>query len=95
MPITLEDIRAAARAIHGHVVDTPFLHSRTLSDITGAQVYLKFENHQFTASFKERGALNKLLSLTPEQSKKGVIAVSAGKLDLVPQALAELGVRAG
>ena len=78
MPITLEDIRAAARAIHGHVVDTPFLHSRTLSDITGAQVYLKFENHQFTASFKERGALNKLLSLTPEQSKKGVIAVSAG-----------------
>jgi threonine dehydratase len=78
MTITLEDIRCAAKAIHGHVVDTPFLHSRTLSDITGAQVYLKFENHQFTASFKERGALYKLLSLTPEQRKKGVIAVSAG-----------------
>ena len=78
MPITLEDIRSAAKAIQGHVVNTPFLHSRTLSDITGAQVYLKFENHQFTASFKERGALYKLLSLTLEQSKKGVIAVSAG-----------------
>ena len=78
MTITIEDIRAAAKVIRGQVVDTPCLHSRTLSDITGAQVYLKFENHQFTASFKERGALNKLLSLTPEQAKKGVIAVSAG-----------------
>jgi threonine dehydratase len=78
MTVTIEDIRAAAKAIHGHVVDTPFAHSRTLSDITGAQVFLKFENHQFTASFKERGALFKLLSLTPEQKKKGVIAVSAG-----------------
>ena len=78
MTITIEDIRAAAKAIHGHVVDTPCLHSRSLSDITGAQICLKFENHQFTASFKERGALNKLASLTPEQAKKGVIAVSAG-----------------
>jgi threonine dehydratase len=64
--------------IQGHVVDTPCLLSRTLSEITGAQVHLKFENHQFTASFKERGALNKLASLTPAQAAKGVIACSAG-----------------
>ena len=78
MPIGLEDIRAAAAAIDGSVVRTPCLHSRTLSEVTGAQIYLKFENHQFTASFKERGALNKLLSLTPEQRSCGVIAASAG-----------------
>jgi threonine dehydratase len=76
--VELKDIEAAARVIEGHVVRTPCLHSRTLSDITGAEVWLKFENHQFTASFKERGALNKLNSLTPEQRKKGVIACSAG-----------------
>jgi threonine dehydratase len=76
--VELKDIEAAARVIKGHVVRTPCLHSRTLSDITGARVWLKFENHQFTASFKERGALNKLTSLTPEQRKKGVIACSAG-----------------
>lgn len=78
MTITLEDIRAAAAALDGNIVATPCLHSRTLSEITAAQVYLKFENHQFTASFKERGALNKLLSLTPEQRARGVIAASAG-----------------
>jgi len=76
--VELKDIQAAAKAIASHVAVTPFLHSRTLSDITGAQVYLKFENHQFTASFKERGALYKLLSLDPAQAKKGVIAASAG-----------------
>jgi threonine dehydratase len=76
--IELKDIEAAAKVIEGHVVRTPCLHSRTLSEITGAQVWLKFENHQFTASFKERGALNKLTSLTPEQRSKGVIACSAG-----------------
>jgi threonine dehydratase len=75
---TLEDIRAAALALRGRVVDTPCLHSRTLSEITGAEVYLKFENHQFTASFKERGALVKLLSLSPDAARKGVIACSAG-----------------
>ena len=75
---TVEDIRAARKVIEGHVVNTPCLHSRTLSEIAGAEVYLKFENHQFTASFKERGALNKLASLTPEQRAKGVIACSAG-----------------
>ncbi|HYC37435.1 MAG TPA: threonine ammonia-lyase [Usitatibacter sp.] len=76
--IDLKDIQAAAKVIQGHVVRTPCHHSRTLSEITGAQVYLKFENHQFTASFKERGALNKLSSLSPEQARKGVIACSAG-----------------
>jgi len=76
--VNLQDIQDAAKVIEGHVVKTPFLHSRTLSEITGAQVYLKFENHQFTASFKERGALNKLASLTQAQRKAGVIACSAG-----------------
>ena len=78
MTPTLGDIRAAADAIRGHVAVTPCLHSRTLSAITGAEVFLKFENHQFTASFKERGALNKLLSLPPELRARGVIACSAG-----------------
>ncbi|HEX4763167.1 MAG TPA: pyridoxal-phosphate dependent enzyme, partial [Usitatibacter sp.] len=76
--VDLKDIQAAAKVIDGHVAVTPFLHSRTLSEITGAEIYLKFENHQFTASFKERGALNKLMSLEPAQAKKGVIAASAG-----------------
>jgi threonine dehydratase len=76
--VTIDPIRAAARAIQGHVVRTPCLRSATLSEITGAEVFLKFENHQFTASFKERGALTKLASLTPVQREKGVIACSAG-----------------
>ncbi len=78
MPVTLADIEAAAGAIAGQVERTPCLHSRTLSEITGARVYLKFENHQFTASFKERGALNKLACLDAAQARKGVIACSAG-----------------
>ncbi len=78
MTVTIEDVRAAATAIRGQVVDTPCLKSRTLSEIIGAEVWLKFENHQFTASFKERGALNKLLSLTGAEAKAGVIACSAG-----------------
>lgn len=78
MTVTIEGIRAAAKVIGGQVVDTPCLHSRTLSEITGAEVYLKFENHQFTASFKERGALNKLASLDAAAARKGVIACSAG-----------------
>lgn len=72
------DIEAAAARIAGQVEETPLLHSRTLSEITGAQVYLKFENLQFTASFKERGALNRLEQLTPAQRGAGVLAVSAG-----------------
>ena len=78
MTITLEDIRTAARNIDGQVVRSPCLRSQTLSEITGAQVFLKFENHQFTASFKERGAINKLQSLTAAERAKGVIACSAG-----------------
>jgi threonine dehydratase len=78
MSVTVKSVRAAARAISGSVVETPCLHSRTLSKIAAAQVYLKFENHQFTASFKERGALNRLLALDPAQRTHGVIAVSAG-----------------
>ncbi len=76
--VTLQDIQAAAKVIAGQVLDTPCLPSRTLSEVTGAEVYLKFENHQFTASFKERGALNKLASLDRAQAAKGVIACSAG-----------------
>ncbi|HYK15236.1 MAG TPA: pyridoxal-phosphate dependent enzyme, partial [Burkholderiales bacterium] len=78
MAVTLTDIRSAATAIRDAVTDTPCLHSRTLSEVTGAEVHLKFENLQFTAAFKERGALNKLLSLTPRQRAAGVIAASAG-----------------
>lgn len=76
--IDLGDVRDAAAVLQGHVVATPCLQSRTLSAITGAQVWLKFENHQFTASFKERGALNKLVALDAAQRAAGVIAVSAG-----------------
>ena len=78
MPVSLQDVRNAAAAISGAVLDTACLLSRTLSGVADAQVYLKFENHQFTASFKERGALNKLLSLDAAQRKAGVITVSAG-----------------
>jgi threonine dehydratase len=78
LPVTLDDVRAAAKAIEGQVLRTPIRHSRTLSNIAGCDIYLKFENLQFTASFKERGALNRLLSLEPEEKKKGVVAMSAG-----------------
>ncbi len=76
--VTYEDICKAARALKGAIVKTPLNRSITLSKQTGAEIYLKFENQQFTASFKERGALNKLVNLTDEQKKKGVIAASAG-----------------
>ena len=76
--VTFDDVIAAQRRLRSHVENTPCLHSRTLSQITGAQVYLKFENLQFTASFKERGALNKLSLLSQQQRDQGVIAVSAG-----------------
>lgn len=76
--LTLDHIRDAAAAIDGAVVRTPTMHSITLSQITGAQIWLKFENQQFTAAYKERGALNALLQLTAEQRNRGVIAASAG-----------------
>jgi threonine dehydratase len=78
MTVTLSDIRAAADAISGAVLRTPMRHSRTLSQIAGAEVHLKFENRQFTASFKERGALNRLLRLGAIQRIRGVVAMSAG-----------------
>src|SRR4026208_668333 len=76
--VGMDDTRAAARRIAGAVEQTPCVHSRTLSRLTGAEVFLKFENLQFTASFKERGALNKLLSLSADERRRGVIAMSAG-----------------
>ncbi len=76
--VTLLDVEAAAGVIKGAVLDTDFDHSRTLSDMLGCEVWLKFENLQFTASFKERGALNKLSNLTAQQRVGGVIAMSAG-----------------
>ncbi|SHO67375.1 threonine dehydratase [Pseudoxanthobacter soli DSM 19599] len=75
---TLDDVRAAAARIEGSIARTPFLQSRTLSKVLGATVWLKFENLQFTASFKERGALNKLLTLSADERSRGVIAASAG-----------------
>ncbi|SAI34313.1 threonine dehydratase [Bordetella ansorpii] len=76
--IDLAAIQAARLQLQGQVQKTPFKHSRTLSDILGAEIWLKFENLQFTASFKERGALNRMLALSEQERRQGVIAVSAG-----------------
>ena len=78
MTLTLDDIKAASARVAGHIERTPCRYSRTLSEITGAEVWVKFENLQFTASYKERGALNKLLTLGDNEKKRGVIAASAG-----------------
>jgi len=78
MAVTFDDIKQAATCIRGEVENTPLAHSRTLSKVSGANVYLKLENLQFTASFKERGALNMLLSLSQQERSRGVIAMSAG-----------------
>ncbi|MEO8014323.1 MAG: threonine ammonia-lyase [Polaromonas sp.] len=76
--LSLTDIEQAAQRLHGHLLNTPCVESRTLSQLTGAQIYLKFENLQYTASFKERGACNKLAQLTESERQRGVIAMSAG-----------------
>jgi threonine dehydratase len=76
--VTLDDISAAAAAIAGSVIVTECDRSRTLGEICGCQLWLKFENLQFTSSFKERGALNRLLALSPEERRRGVVAMSAG-----------------
>ncbi len=95
MQVSIDDIRAAAQRISGAVEKTPCVHSRTLSRLTGAEVFLKFENLQFTASFKERGALNKLLSLSQAERKRGVIAMSAGNhAQAVAYHAARLGIPA-
>jgi threonine dehydratase len=78
LPVTLKDVEYAAARIGDAVVHTPCLRSETLSRIAKADVWVKFENLQFTASFKERGALNTLLQLTDAEKKRGVIAMSAG-----------------
>ena len=93
--VTRADILAAAARIAGTVVRTPCLESRTLSELSGARVFVKFENLQFTASFKERGALNKLLMLTPAESARGVVAMSAGNhAQAVAHHASRLGIRA-
>src|SRR3954453_23215263 len=94
-PVSLDAIRAAAARIQGAVERTPFLPSRTLSRLAGCELYLKFENLQFTASFKQPGALNKLLSLGEAERKRGVIAMSAGNhAQAVAYHAARLGIPA-
>jgi len=88
----LQDIENARSKLTGQVVVTPLARSATLSNLTGCDLFLKFENQQFTASFKERGALNCLLELTKQQQQAGVIAMSAGNH---AQALAYHGRRLG
>jgi threonine dehydratase len=78
MTVGIEDIRAAAAAIKGAVVETPTLPARRLRELTGADIVLKLENRQYTGSFKDRGALNKLLKLTAGERQAGVVAASAG-----------------
>jgi len=93
--VSLGDIEAAAARIAGAVERTPCLRSRTLSVLTGCELWLKFENLQFTASFKERGALNRLLTLTEGERRRGVIAMSAGNhAQGVAYHATRLGVRA-
>jgi threonine dehydratase len=78
LPITYADVLAAADRIADAITVTPTAVSHTLSQITGAHVVIKFENLQYTGSFKERGALNRLLALTPDERARGVVAMSAG-----------------
>ena len=92
LPISVDDILAARLRIAGAIVHTPTLISQTLSTMLGCQVWLKFENLQFTAAYKERGALNRLLQLDEAAKAKGVIAASAGNH---AQGLAYHGKRLG
>jgi len=95
MAISAQGVTAAASTIAGAIDLTPCLRSRTLSDITGTEVWLKFENLQFTGSFKERGALNKLLGLGTREREAGVLAVSAGNhAQAVAYHAQRLGIRA-
>jgi threonine dehydratase len=93
--VTVADIEAAARRIAGVVVRTPTLRSATLSAITGCELWVKFENLQFTASFKDRGAANRLLQLTDDERRRGVVCMSAGNhAQAVAHRAAELGIPA-
>jgi threonine dehydratase len=78
LAVTLDDVLAARERLRGAIYESPCPHSVMLSELTGQQVYLKLENLQMTGSFKERGALNRIAQLTPEQAQRGVIAASAG-----------------
>ena len=78
VPVTLADVTAAAATIQGSVIVTECNQSRTLSEMCGCNIWLKFENLQFTSTFKERGALNRLHALSPDERQRGVIAMSAG-----------------
>lgn len=92
MTLDITTIRAAAARLAGQIERTPCRYSRTLSKITGAEVWVKFENLQFTAAYKERGALNKLMLLSNSEKARGVIAASAGNH---AQGLAYHGARLG
>jgi threonine dehydratase len=76
--VTLDDVRRAQGRIRDSILLTPCPHSDTFSQASGKQVFLKLENHQMTGAYKERGALNKILELTPEERERGLIAASAG-----------------
>jgi threonine dehydratase len=76
--LSLECIEAAADRIKGEIYESPLVHSKTLSLLTGNSIYLKLENLQMTGSFKERGALNRILTMTDDERRRGVIAASAG-----------------
>lgn len=92
MTVQLDDVERARERIGATIAPTPLLRSETLSQLTGAEIFLKFENLQFTASFKERGALNRLLQLSDDERRGGVIAMSAGNH---AQAVAYHGRRLG
>jgi threonine dehydratase len=95
LPVSADDVRRAAAAIEGAVVRTPSARSETLSEITGAEVTVKFENLQFTASYKERGARNRLLELGDAERARGVVTMSAGNYaQAVARHAGLLGVRA-
>jgi threonine dehydratase len=95
LPVTLDDVRAAAERIAGAVERTPSARSHTLSAVLGTGIVVKFENLQFTAAFKERGALNKLLTLTDDERRCGVVAMSAGNhAQAVARHATRLGIEA-
>ena len=92
LPVSFEDVTAAAERIAGHVVRTPVVEAAALSEKTGARVWLKLETRQRTGSFKDRGASNRMLQLSAAERVKGVIAMSAGNH---AQAVAYQGTRLG
>src|ERR1700692_4551742 len=93
--VTLSQIQAALSRVRQSIHVSPCTRSETFSELTGNSIYLKLENRQRTGAYKERGALNKLLSLTPEERSQGVIAASAGNhAQAVAYHASRLGIRA-